>query len=247
MVESNLISAILVAQGAEYQAVCRGLSRVSTSTPPVLPIPMGPLPLTQYLENLQNTGHFFHPHSRILLMGLCGSLTPSHKVGDVVLYKSCIKRWDEARDEKDLPLIPPTLPLPLNCDRYLTSQIHAKLAQKAAIVKALTSDRFVGAAASKRLLSQMYQADVIDMEGFAALEMLSQAEIAVAMVRVIGDDCDRDIPDLSTAVSPNGSLQPLRLAIGMIRQPIAAKRLIQGSLQGLRALQEVTASLFANC
>ncbi|HAZ48692.1 MAG TPA: phosphorylase, partial [Cyanobacteria bacterium UBA11371] len=25
------------------------------------------------------------------------------------------------------------------------------------------------------------------------------------------------------------------------------KRLIQGSLQGLRALQEVTASLFANC
>ncbi|HAX74290.1 MAG TPA: phosphorylase, partial [Cyanobacteria bacterium UBA11372] len=229
MVESNLISAIIVAQGAEYQAVCRGLSRLSTPTPPVLPIPMGPKPLTQYLENLQNTGHFFHPQSRILLMGLCGSLTPSHKVGDVVLYKSCIKRWDETRDEKDLPLIPPTLPLPLNCDRYLTSQIHAKLAQKAAIVKALTSDRFVNAAASKRLLSQMYQADVIDMEGFAALEMLSQAGIAVAMVRVIGDDCDRDMPDLSTAVSPNGSLQLLPLAISMIRQPFAAKRLIQGS------------------
>ncbi len=247
MVESNLISAILVAQGAEYKAVCRGLSRVSTPTPRVFPIPMGPKPLTQYLENLQNTENFFHPHSRILLMGLCGSLTPSHKVGDVVLYKSCIKRWDEARDEKDLPLIPATLPQPLNCDRYLTSQIHSKLSQKAAIVKALTSDRFVGAAASKRLLGQMYQADVIDMEGFAALEMLSQAGIAVAMVRVISDDCHQDMPDLTTALSPNGSLQPVRLAIGMIRQPIAAKRLIQGSLQGLRALQEVTASLFANC
>ncbi len=247
MVESNLISAILVAQGAEYKAVCRGLSRVSTPTPRVFPIPMGPKPLTQYLENLQNTENFFHPHSRILLMGLCGSLTPSHKVGDVVLYKSCIKRWDEARDEKDLPLIPATLPQPLNCDRYLTSQIHSKLSQKAAIVKALTSDRFVNAAASKRLLSQIYQADVIDMEGFAALEMLSQAGIAVAMVRVISDDCHQDMPDLTTALSPNGSLQPLRLAIGMIRQPIAAKRLIQGSLQGLRALQEVTASLFANC
>jgi hypothetical protein len=247
MIESNLISAILVAQGAEYQAVCRGLSRVSTSTPPVFPVPMGPKPLTQYLENLQNTGHFFHPHSRILLMGLCGSLTPSHKVGDVVLYKSCVKRWDEVRDEKDLPLIPSTLPQPLNCDRYLTSQIHAKLSQKAAIVKALTSDRFVGAAASKRLLSQIYQADVIDMEGFAALEMLSQAGIAVAMVRVISDDCDRDMPDLSSALSPKGSLQLLPLAIAMIRQPIAAKRLIQGSLRGLRVLQEVTASLFGNC
>ncbi len=246
MVESNLISAILVAQGAEYQAVCRGLSRVSTSTPPVLPIPMGPKPLTQYLENLQKTGSFFHPHSRILLMGLCGSLNPSQKVGDIVLYKSCVKRWDEVRDEKDLPLIPSTLPQPLNCDRYLTTEIHRKLAQKAAIVKALTSDRFVNAAASKRLLNQMYQADVIDMEGFAALEMLSQAGIAVAMVRVISDDCDRDLPDLSTAFSPDGSLQPLALAIGMMRQPIAAKRLIQGSLQGLRALQEVTASLFAN-
>ena len=246
MLESNLISAILVPQGAEYQAVCRALSRVSTPTPPVFPIPMGPKPLTQYLEKLLNTSPVFRRQSGVLLMGLCGSLTSSLSVGDVVLYQSCMERLDRATDEINLPSIASTLPLPKNCDRSLTTQIHHQLLpHNPAFVNGLTSDRFVDSAAQKRLLGEIYQADVIDMEGFAALEILN-SDLATAMVRVIGDDCDQDLPSLASSLSSDGSLQPLPLAISFIRQPIAAKRLIQGSLRGLRVLQEVTATLFAN-
>jgi hypothetical protein len=56
------------------------------------------------------------------------------------------------------------------------------------------------------------------------------------MVRVISDDSHHNLPNLTSAISPDGSLLPLPLAMGMIRQPIAATR---------RVLQKVTTKLFA--
>lgn len=242
MGESNLVTAILVPQGAEYKAVCRGLSRLGVATPVVLPIPVGPKPLTGYLEKLQ----LLDETSSFLLMGLCGSLTTSHSVGDIVLYQSCVQRLDEETKELSTSSSAGTLALAKNCDRHLTAKIQKKIQQKAAFVKGLASDRVVYSAAQKRHLAQLYEADVVDMEGFAALDFLSKSGIAVAMVRVVSDDCDRDIPNLTAAFSPDGALQPLPLAMSLMRQPIAATRLIRGSLRGLKVLQEVTTLLFGN-
>jgi len=111
-------------------------------------------------------------------------------------------------------------------------------------VRALTSDRLVWSAAEKRQLYRQYQAEVVDMEGYAALQVLSPANIPVAMVRVISDDCHRDLPDLNPALGADGSLQPLPLAMGLLQQPLAAARLIRGSLRGLRELGNVAAALF---
>ena len=231
LVYSNaFIHTILVPQGSEYKSVCRGLSRVSVPTPSVLPIPVGVLPLTRYLEKLQQAGYFLnHPQPRVLLMGLCGSLTPRYSVGDIVLYQSCIYGSNTSR-------------LLQLCDPELTATLYHHLKRRAFLVKALTSDRLIYSAAQKRHLGQLYGTDVVDMEGFAALEVFSQAGVAVAMLRVISDECHHNIPDLSSALSPDGSLQSLPLAIGLIRQPIAAVRLIRGALRGLQVLQEVTQS-----
>ncbi|MBV9388464.1 MAG: hypothetical protein JOZ78_18730 [Chroococcidiopsidaceae cyanobacterium CP_BM_ER_R8_30] len=64
------------------------------------------------------------------------------------------------------------------------------------------------------------------------------------MVRVVSDSCHHNIPDLTSAISPSGSLQPLPLALRLIRQPIAGTRLIRGALRGLQVLQQVTTYLF---
>jgi hypothetical protein len=79
------------------------------------------------------------------------------------------------------------------------------------------------------------------MEGFAVLEVFKE----VAMVRVISDDSHHNLPNIASAISPDGALLPLPLAMGMIRQPIAASRLILGSLRGLRVLENTTKLLFA--
>lgn len=230
-----LIHAILVPQGPEYKAVSQGLSRVSVPTPPVLPIPVGQAPLTRHLEKLQQAGQILnHPQPRVLLMGLCGSLTPRYDVGDIVIYQGCVYGGSNAATPKKRP-----------CEPALTATLYHRLKERAILVKALTSDRLIYSAVEKRHLSQLYGADVVDMEGFAALEVLSQAGAAVAMIRVISDDCHHNLPDLSSALSPDGSLKSLPLAIGLMRQPIAAARLIRGALRGLQVLQEITTCLFA--
>jgi hypothetical protein len=131
------------------------------------------------------------------------------------------------------------------CDPELTGTLYLRLKERAFLVKALTSDRLIYSAVEKRHLGQLYGADVVDMEGFAALEVLSRVGVAVAMLRVISDDARHNIPNLNSALSPDGSLRSLPLAFGIIRQPVAAARLIRGALRGLQVLQQVTTCLFA--
>ncbi len=239
--------AILVPRGAEHKAVCRGLSRTTATKPLVLPIPIGPKPLARYLEKLQE-GHFRgYVQPRVLLIGLCGSLSPHHAVGDLVIYQDCVYES------------PASARLLRTCDPEITNLLHqelngppevapaarpCKLKEKVSLVRALTSDRLIWSAAEKCELGKIYAASVVDMEGFAALEALSPNGIALAMVRVVSDDCHHNIPDLTLALSPNGSLQPFHLAQRLLRQPRASARLIRGALRGLQVLQQVTTLLF---
>jgi Phosphorylase superfamily len=219
-----LIDTILVARGAEYQAVCRGLNRVAGGKPYVVAIPVGTKPLDRFLRQLPSTSGY-----RVLVMGLCGSLLPGYQVGEIVLYEDCI--------------YPEASALTQPCDRSLTAQLEKKLPKKS-LVRGLTSDRVIWSATEKQNLG-LLGAGVVDMEGFAALEFLTQAGASVAMLRVISDDCHHNLPDLTSAFSDDGILQPLPLAIAMLKQPLAATRLIRGSLRGLKVLEQVTTLLFS--
>jgi hypothetical protein len=224
------IHTILVPTGAEYKAVCQGLSRVKLPAPRVYPIPVGCNALTGYLETWLQAGHLPVQQSGVLLMGLCGSLTPALGVGDVVLYRNCVT---------------PSMVGSAHPTNDLTALLYHHLQEKVSLVTGLTSERVISSAEEKRHLGEMYNAQVVDMEGFAALEILIGAGVAVAMLRVVSDGCDRNIPDLTSAITPDGLIKPLPLAIKMLRQPIAASRLVRGSLRGLQVLREVTTSLLS--
>jgi Phosphorylase superfamily len=229
---------IFVPQGAEYQAVCRGLSHITGTKPTVIPIPVGIKPLTTYLHKLQADKLFLnYPQARVLLMGLCGSLSPSYPVGKIVLYDKCV--YHGKVQECD------TYGNPWG-ERTFTAQLYSQLSLHLSLVKGLTSDRVICSAAEKRQLGETLGADVVDMEGFAALEFFHSLGLPVAILRVVSDDCQHDIPDLTSAIAPDGSLRPLPLAITLLRQPIAATHLIRGSLQGLKVLKQVTALLFSS-
>ena len=159
-------------------------------------------------------------------MGLCGSLTATWRVGDRVFYQSC-------KDASGRVWA---------CDRILTAQIQQRLQEEIPRVQAFTSDHILSSAHEKQQLGQFHQADVVDMEGSAILTALG-AECAIAMLRVVSDDTDHDLPDLSAAISPEGTLRLLPLTANIMRQPIAALRLIRGSLKGLRTLQATAARL----
>ncbi len=226
-----MIHTILVPQGAEYKAVCRGL-RICKHKPVVLSIPAGTKPLSKYLQNYKWQEHFQnYPQPKVLLMGLCGGLNPRHSVGDIVLYEDCVYRSDNHSN------------LIMECDRSLTQQLYSHFQEKVSLVKGLTSDGVVFSANEKQRLAEISGASVVDMEGFVALDFFRQIGVSVAMLRVVSDDCKYDLPDLSQVFDANGFLKPSQLATAMLQQPIAATRLIRGSLRGLQVLEEVSKQL----
>ncbi|MFN6484241.1 MULTISPECIES: phosphorylase [unclassified Nostoc] len=218
------INTILVPQGAEYKAVCRGLSGVSGSIPTVVAIPVGMKALLKYLQQGQ-----FLASSRVLMMGLCGSLSDRHTVGDIVLYQDCVYQGKQQE-----------------CDRTLTTQLQSSISEKVSLVKSVTSDRVICSAAEKSRLGKTLAVDVVDMEGFTALEFFNAVGVSVAMLRVVSDDCQHNIPDLTSAINSDGSLNSFPLAMAMLRQPIAATHLIRGSLTALKVLEQVTNLLFSD-
>ena len=213
------IDTIVVPQGAEYQAVCRGLQWAVKIK--VIAIPIGTRNVRQITDSRQ-----LDNSQRVLIMGLCGSLDRHYKVGDEVLVQSC---QDFAGNRVDL-------------DRELTAQIQAKLSVD--LVAGLTSDRVICRTEEKLQLSQKYPASVVDMEGYGYVNQLQQRRISVAMLRVVSDDLGGNIPDLSKAIDRDGNLRMIPMAIAFMQQPVAAMRLIKGSSTGLKALRQIATKLF---
>lgn len=216
------IQTVLVPAGAEYKAVKRGLNQVKNS-PSLIAIPAGPVGLKKFLaaQNSLNGG--------LLLMGLGGSLSPEYSVGRTIALTQVWNGFETGQ-------------LALDCDPKLTKQIATRLELETGT--GVTCDRVITSAQEKRLLGDRYKAAVVDMEAAVLLKQFPDKSIAV--LRVISDDAQHDLPDISEAISPDGSLRPQVLALRFLSNPVAAARLIRDSLIGLKALETLTKRLFEN-
>ncbi|NES98879.1 MAG: phosphorylase, partial [Desertifilum sp. SIO1I2] len=105
-VVENLV--LLVPQGAEYQAVCRGLKQHPGTVPFVLPIPVGVNAVQRYLQTWKQLP------KQVYVLGLCGSLNPEYQVGEVVLYQKCLYVQGELHKQDCHPGLTATLQTQLN-------------------------------------------------------------------------------------------------------------------------------------
>ena len=220
------IDTIVVPQGAEYQAVCRGLKKARANSVRVIPISIG----TKNLEEILASYCLEIDNARnIVIMGLCGGLSKHYSIGDTVLYQSCRNIKNER----------------VNLKSELTTAISQELSIN--LVNGLTCDRLVWQATEKLKLSQTYPVRVVDMEGYDYIKKFQQKNITVAMLRIVSDDLTGDIPNLCTAINADGNLETIPMAIAFFKQPLAALRLIRGSLIGLQKLQNTTYQLILAC
>jgi purine-nucleoside phosphorylase len=231
-IDTICIDTIFVPQGPEFKAVQRGLNRTGAKVA-LCATTMGPYAIKGCLEQWLKTefrGLSQTPY--VLLMGLCGSVSPSLGVGDRVLYRSCVDA--QASDSV----------APLPCDAALVTTLQERLENAVTVVTSVTCDRMIHRASDKQALAERYGVDVVDMEGHAFLSALDSTGISAGMLRVVSDDALHDLPDLSAAMTEAGTLNPTKLALSMISQPRNALRLIQGSLSSLKQLENAAADLF---
>lgn len=222
---------ILVPQGAEYQAVV-GAIKNNLHSPIVLSIPVGNLAVMKYLQDWRQNNPDFSP-TGIILMGLGGSLSAEFGLGQTVLLESCLNYQNNQADQEK------------QSDRALSDWVQQKLGKNIRRVQGLTSDRVITDASEKKELGKSFNRQVVEMEGWAVLNFFSELGIPATIIRVISDDVEQSLPDLSKIYDAQGQLNAIALTFALGKKPIAGLKLIIGSLQSLKILKQVTKDLFS--
>jgi nucleoside phosphorylase len=222
------IDYIFVPQGQEYQRVKQGFNLAKIKHPTLIAIPLGTNGVNLFLETWLQSANF-HNH-RVLLMGLGGSLSPQYGIGDLTLYQTCSYLEHDHYAVK-------------SCDQELNLWLQKYLDVKAHLVQGFTSDRLINLASAKQILASQSQSEVVDMEGWTILTALARIKVNLTILRIISDDVAYNIPDLNRAFTSEGKLKPLNLSLSFLADPLAAFRLIKGSLQALKILEKVAFNL----
>ena len=233
-----LVDIVLVPAGFEHLIVRASIGLTLSPSPVVLSIPMGPVASANYIRKMIESGTFFKPASNILLIGLAGGLSPDLRAGDMVLIEECgsYHQFDQL-DQLSVRWLPFDHTLVNSLIQILPAVKSGRL---------ITTDSVVCESEDKLNLWRHSGADVVDMEGFIALKLLSESGHHVSILRVISDDSHHDLPDIESVVSASGSLALLPLVLSFLRRPRVSIRFIGASLTGLFSLFVLTAQLFGS-
>jgi nucleoside phosphorylase len=223
---------VLVPQGAEYQAVVGAIKNIP-HPPVILAIPVGKLAVTKYLQDWRQINPDFSP-TGVILMGLGGSLSAEFGLGQAVLLESCLNYQNNQADQEK------------QSDRALTDWVQQKLGQNIRRVQGLTSDRVIIDASEKQELGKNFNRQVVEMEGSAVLSFFKELGIPATIIRVISDEVEQSLPDLSKIYNSQGKLNAIALTFALGKKPIAGYRLIVASLKSLKILNQITRKLFSS-
>lgn len=126
------------------------------------------------------------PPAICIVSGFAGSLKPQYKVGDVLTAR-CVQLLGKAKT--------------IECSRCLVTAAVENQAIEAKMF--LTASDVVSSSEEKQRLSPF--ADAVDMESFAVLSAARERKISAAVVRVISDRFDEDMPvDIEATVDERG-------------------------------------------
>src|SRR6202011_3502656 len=90
----------------------------------------------------------------------------------------------------------------------------------------LTTDHVVNTATEKHRLSAF--AEAIDMESYAILHIANKKNVPSAVVRVISDSFDRDMPaELDTIVDPHGHVKIAGVVLYIAKYPLMVPALVR--------------------
>lgn len=163
----------------------------------------------------------------VLVIGLCGGLTQSLPESRLVLYTNCLSSAGGP---------------PLDCAPAITSRLAQLLGSGGMTcerVVGITSPRIAVTRADKLTLAAS-GAGVVDMESYEFLAAAARASVRAAVLRVVSDSVDSNLPNFNNALNADGALdggKALRVALG---SPVQTFRLLA---QNKRAMRELAAAL----
>lgn len=167
----------------------------------------------------------------VMVAGTCGALSASVREGAIVTYAECFFAASASLER-------------VTTDPKLTEHVARTLRQAGIESQSVCGITSPEVAATRREKSRQAAtgANVVDMESFVILSAARQMDVPAVVLRVVSDGVDREFPDFSRAISPEGSVNRLAAAAIAVRAPLATARLM---LAQRRALQRLSLALEA--
>jgi nucleoside phosphorylase len=170
----------------------------------------------------------------VLVIGLCGGLTPSLPEGHIVAYTDCLTTEDSK--------------LSLQCSRSIVETIGSKL-KSAGItcdpVVGITSAR-IATTRDERLALAKSGAAVVDMESYSIVQAASNAGVSAGVVRVVADAIDRTLPDFNVALNAAGDLNGRKALRVALASPISTAKLLAANRRAMQRLAEALQIILKN-
>jgi adenosylhomocysteine nucleosidase len=161
-------------------------------------------------------------YSVCIASGFAGALQPAAKLGDIV---ACERVQHHTNHQIEI------------CDPYLLA--HASENGATRVATLLTTDHVVNTATEKNLLSAF--ADAVDMESFPILHAANKKNVPCAVVRVISDSFDRDMPaELGTMVDPQGHVKITGVVRYVAKHPLMVPALVRLGRDSKTAAEALT-------
>jgi adenosylhomocysteine nucleosidase len=161
-------------------------------------------------------------YSYCIISGFAGALKSSVKLGDIVASE---RVQHHASRETE------------SCNHHLLICACENGATR--ITTVLTTDHVVNTAAEKRCLSP--SADAVDMESYAILHAANTKSVPAAVVRVISDSFDRDMPsELDTIVDPQGHVKFAGVVRYVAKHPFMVPALVRLGRDSKSAAEALT-------
>jgi nucleoside phosphorylase len=171
----------------------------------------------------------------ILVIGLCGGLTEAMREEQIVAYTECLSA-DKAPA--------------LQCSPALTCAIIDILEKHRVScdrVTGITSPRIVSNKSEKLALARS-GASVVDMETYQVLSVAARVGVPAAVLRVVADPLDTDMPDFNSALDANGALVGSKAIWIALGSPLETWHLLAANKRAMmRLTPAVRVILQSNC
>jgi nucleoside phosphorylase len=158
-----------------------------------------------------------------LVIGLCGGLKTSVPEGTIVSYTDCLST-------------DPGTP-PLTCCPDIVDMVpNLKSAGIACdSVVGITSPR-IATTREERVSLARSGAAVVDMETYAIMDVARSAGVSTAVLRVVADSIDRDLPDFNRALNKSGGLDRRKALTIALGSPMRTAKLIAANKRAMEYL-----------
>jgi nucleoside phosphorylase len=144
-------------------------------------------------------------YAAVLIAGFGGALDPQCRRNEAVVYERCLSALDGSS---------------VACDRGLSQRINAAVGAQQGI--GLTTKRVIVDARAKRDLNVKFGAMVVDMESYEVLVVCERHKIPAAVLRVISDEAEEELPDFNRILQPDGKIDNRKVLGALLGRPRAS-------------------------